>query len=99
MFLLVVGFLVACGEGVFGVTRIHYENFEDQNFSDTFHAAQSDYWDHHAVVTNNPHGGLYSLRSNACSTCSDPITGLIGKSRTDLNFGWGGKKSSFRNFL
>ena len=64
------------------------EDFEDQNFSDFFHAAQPDYWNNLAITSYQPHSGVYSLRGNACSSCTDPITGRQGRNRTDLNFGY-----------
>ncbi len=64
------------------------EDFEDNNFSDFFHAAQSSYWDHLSITDYEPHSGNYSLRANACNSCTDPITGREGNNRTNLNFGY-----------
>ena len=69
-------------------TLIAKEDFEDQNFSDFFHAAQPDYWNNLAITSYQPHSGVYSLRGNACSSCIDSITGRQGRNRTDLNFGY-----------
>ena len=81
--------------GIFFIIRFSYsanliakEDFEDQNFADFFHAMYPHYWDNIAIVSYEPHSGSYSLRGNACSSCIDPITGLQGRNRTDLNFGY-----------
>lgn len=73
---------------IYSQNLIKKEDFEDKSFSDTFHAARSNYWDHLAVTSNDPHSGKFSLRGNASSSFTDSITGLVGNHRTNLNFGY-----------
>jgi hypothetical protein len=80
-------FFVSIG---YAASLIAREDFEDQDFADFFHAANSSYWNQYSIVTSNPHSGSYSLRGNACGGCIDPITGKAGNNRTNLNFGNGG---------
>ena len=67
------------------------EDFEDQDYSDTFFTQSSDStcaagngYDALDIVTYQSQNGFYSLRFDSCAVATDSITGLNGCNDIDL---------------